>query len=271
MKHFLVILLLSCSTIINAQNTAIPDANFEQELISQGIDTGVVNGIVLTSFIDTVTYLNVFNWGITDLTGIEDFTSLTYLGCAMNGLTSLDVSQNVLLDLLDCSNNQITELNLTQNTSLTFIACLNNELTCLNVKNGNNVNVTNFYATQNPNLPCIEVDNVGFSSTNWSSDTDPASSFSTNCPSQCSVGIEELPTTSISIYPNPTTGQLSISFEEGTARAISISNSLGQLLLSDKIKATNQVSLDLSTYPTGIYFLQLEVDGQMIIKKIVKE
>jgi Secretion system C-terminal sorting domain/SprB repeat len=75
----------------------------------------------------------------------------------------------------------------------------------------------------------------------------------------------------ISIFPNPTTGQLSISLEKGTATALTLRNSLGQLLLSDKLKATNQVVLDLSAYPTGIYFLQLEVDGQVITKKIIKK
>jgi hypothetical protein len=55
-------LLLSTITILfgitmSAQNTAIPDANFEFRLIWIGLDTGPVNGFVPTANIDTVTVL----------------------------------------------------------------------------------------------------------------------------------------------------------------------------------------------------------------------
>jgi hypothetical protein len=85
------------------------------------------------------------------------------------------------------------------------------------------------------------------------------------------VGIKELSSSSISIHPNPTKDWITVSLEEGTATSVTIRNSFGQLLLSDKTPSTNQIELDLSSYPTGIYFLQLEVDGQVITKKVVKE
>jgi len=72
------------------------------------------------------------------------------------------------------------------------------------------------------------------------------------------------------IYPNPTSGKLSIILEERNATSITIRNSLGQLMQSEKHLFTNQLELDLSTYPTGIYLLQLEVDGQVVTKKILK-
>jgi hypothetical protein len=84
------------------------------------------------------------------------------------------------------------------------------------------------------------------------------------------VGIDEITLATIKIHPNPTKDRITISLEEGTANSVTIRNSLGQLLLSDKT-STNQVELDLSPCPTGIYFLQLEVDGQVITKKVVKE
>ena len=59
-----------------AQNTAIPDANFEQALIDLNIDSGAIDGQVPTTAINTLTSLNVSNKNISDLTGIEDFTSL---------------------------------------------------------------------------------------------------------------------------------------------------------------------------------------------------
>ena len=80
MKKLLLILL--CLPMIGfGQKTYVPDDNFEQRLINLGYDFGAINGSVYTASIDTVTSLNVFNQNISDLTGIEDFTALTYLNC----------------------------------------------------------------------------------------------------------------------------------------------------------------------------------------------
>ena len=84
-----------------SQNTHIPDYNFEQALIDLVIDSdGVINNSVLTSDISGVTTLAVNNRGINDLTGIEDFISLTSLTCYSNPLGSLDISQNTALEFV---------------------------------------------------------------------------------------------------------------------------------------------------------------------------
>ena len=100
--HSLVFLFLFFSATY-AQTTAIPDANFEQALIDLGIDTdGTINQSVATADISGVTYLNVSSKNIGDLTGIEDFVSLTSLYCFDNQLTSLDVTKNTTLTFLQC-------------------------------------------------------------------------------------------------------------------------------------------------------------------------
>ena len=43
-----------------------------------------------------------------------------------------------------------------------------------------------FYATDNPNLTCIEVDDVNYSTANWNN-IDPQTSFSTDCGNDCSA------------------------------------------------------------------------------------
>jgi len=62
---------------------------------------------------------------------------------------------------------------------LDFLFCNDNSLISLNVKNGNNTAITGnrFNAINNPDLTCIEVDNVAYSITNWAG-IDAASSFS---------------------------------------------------------------------------------------------
>ena len=125
-------------------------------------------------------FLNVSNQNISDLTGIKDFIAIRELNCGSNQLTSLDLSQNIYIDELECSFNQITYLDLSNNTELTKIYIDDNQLTYLDLRNGNNSNIIDFYASYNPNLTCINVDNVAWSNANWTN-IDPQHYFSNNC------------------------------------------------------------------------------------------
>ena len=72
-----------------AQTTYVPDDNFEQALIDLGYDD-VLDDYVLTENINSVTDLDVNSKEISDLTGIEAFTSLIDLNVRSNQLTSID-------------------------------------------------------------------------------------------------------------------------------------------------------------------------------------
>jgi hypothetical protein len=231
MKKLLLLPLIAISFVVTAQTTAIPDANFEQALITLGYDN-VIDGGVLTANISGVTSLDVQSQNISDLTGIEDFTALTYLICGSNQLTSLDVSQNTALLGLICGSNQLTSLDVSQNTALEDLWCPNNQLTTLDVSQNTaldylvcdtnqltNLDVTGLLgfncshnqltclnigqtgslfgvsAFANPDLTCIE---VADSSSYWYVGMnqsifliDSQTSFSTNCGNYCS-GIDQL-------------------------------------------------------------------------------
>ena len=188
--------------------TYVPDDNFENELLEQGYDA-VLDDSVTTANIDTVKNLNLSSLNISDLTGIEDFISLTWLDCEQNNLTTLDLSQNTALNYLDIDANALKTLDLSSNTALTFFEgadnqltsldlslnvaltefyCENNQLTSLDFKNGNNTLVEDFACTNNPNLTCIDVDNAAYSTANWT-EIDATSSFSEDCSSH--LGIKE--------------------------------------------------------------------------------
>lgn len=219
MKKILLSITLLYTVNANAQTTAIPDVNFEQALIDLGIETGVPDGVILTSKIDTVTSLNVGMKNISDMTGIEDFVSLKYFWCFLNNLTSIDVSNspaligfipannnitsldlsnNLALETLICQTNNLTSLQLSNQTFLKNLNASDNQLTCLNIKNGNNTNMQVVNLKNNPNLTCIEVDDATWSTTNWTSaggEIDAGILFSTYCANSCStasVGISEL-------------------------------------------------------------------------------
>jgi len=100
--------------------------------------------------------------------------------CGGSSLTSLDVLNNPFLTELDCGGSSLSSLDVTQNTALTKLYCNDNSLTILNVANGNNTNFSNFFTGNNPNLTCVTVDNVTYSTTNWTN-IDAQTSFSTNC------------------------------------------------------------------------------------------
>ncbi len=68
-----------------------------------------------------------------DLTGIEYFTSLTYLHCRCNQLTHLDVSKNTSLTYLNCTANQLTDLDVSQNEALKGLECAANSLGSLDI------------------------------------------------------------------------------------------------------------------------------------------
>ena len=77
-KGLLILLCLPMLTL--AQQTYVPDDDFEQHLINEGYDN-VLDDYVQTSAIDTVSelYLGFFISNISDLTGLEDFSALKTL------------------------------------------------------------------------------------------------------------------------------------------------------------------------------------------------
>jgi Leucine-rich repeat (LRR) protein len=117
-----------------SQNVDIPDANFKAYLVGNtNINTNGDTEIQVseaTAFNGTMFCDEI---GISNLTGIEAFTALTYLYCESNQLTSLNVSLNTALTGLSCGNNQLTSLNVSQNTALTSLFCQENPLGSLNV------------------------------------------------------------------------------------------------------------------------------------------
>ena len=185
MKKLLLILLCLPMTGFG-QKTFVPDDNFENYLESNNLGDGIqLNDSINSISIEMLMFLNVSNQNISDLTGIKDFIAIRELNCGSNQLTSLDLSQNIYIDELECSFNQITYLDLSNNTELTKIYIDDNQLTYLDLRNGNNSNIIDFYASYNPNLTCINVDNIAWSTSNWlvsSYQIDAQHYFSTNCP-----------------------------------------------------------------------------------------
>lgn len=76
----------------------------------------------------------------------------------------------------------------------------------------------------------------------------------------------------VSIYPNPTNGELnvSVSFEQHREVKISVVNALGKVVASTQPQtvAQNNFNIDLSTFAAGLYMVRIETEGNTLVKKI---
>lgn len=156
-------------------------------------------------------YLWAYNNELKEL----DVTGLSYLEtlqCSDNQLKDMDVSTLSNLEALNFENNQLENLIIGNHENMRFFWCTNNslkslnlsglgegfvefgcsdnQLESLNIKNGYNTNLEDFYATGNPSLTCIQVDNIDYSNTNWSN-IDAQTSFSENC--EVSMSVKNVP------------------------------------------------------------------------------
>ena len=129
-----LILLTFIGLSVNAQVVYIPDSAFRAFLLGDTtINTNKDTAIQVSEAAAYNGSISVSALGISDLTGIEAFTSITGLDCSGNNLTALDVSFNNALDSLTCDHNTLASLNVSSDTALSFLGCEYNSLTSLDL------------------------------------------------------------------------------------------------------------------------------------------
>ncbi|WP_417290635.1 T9SS type A sorting domain-containing protein [Corallibacter sp.] len=118
---YFIAIFIAFQTLMFAQVTSIPDANFEQELVNLGIDSdATVNGQILTADAASRTsFIDLSGLGIADMTGIEAFVNLTALKSSGNTFTTIDLTSNLALNDLNLSDSDISTLDLSGNVNLT--------------------------------------------------------------------------------------------------------------------------------------------------------
>jgi len=123
-----------------AQNLTIPDANFKTYLVgNSSINTNGDSEIQVAEAAAYSGTIYCVGLGITDLTGIESFTSLASLNCANNNISSIDVSSNTSLNFLFCTANNLSSIDVSNNLALTHLHCALNNLTVLDVSNNSSL------------------------------------------------------------------------------------------------------------------------------------
>ncbi len=150
-----VVLISQCKDDEPNPIVTIPDNNFLSALIDLGVDANR-DGIISPEEAEVIKSLEIRDFSITDMTGIEAFVNLENLNCGENQLTSLDVSNNTALKELFCFSNQLTSLDVSHNTALTVLSLEVNQLTSLDVSN--NTALT-FLSLSNNQLTNLDVSN----------------------------------------------------------------------------------------------------------------
>ncbi len=241
MRILFCLIIVFFSLQVTAQQTYVPDDNFEQGLIDLGYDNPPLDDFVPTSAIESITSLFLENKSIVDMTGIEDFVGLNLIDLTGNFIEDLDLSQNINLERIDV---------------------YNNNLNTLNIKNGNLYNILSFNAQLNPNLTCIDVDDVSYANANLLF-IDSQTQFSENCES---LSITSTPNLIFSFYPNPIKNQLHIKMITSSAYDVKIYNSYGKILHSET-SSLPELTINTSHLISGIYFIKVNDS----VKKLVKE
>ncbi len=83
---------------------------------------------------------------------------------------------------------------------------------------------------------------------------------------------EVIPPSSIKLFPNPArnTVFLAVDYQISTQdMMVNILNLQGSRLITQRVNATNATELDVSQLSPGMYIVQLQVEGQMVNKKLI--
>ncbi|MCB9425867.1 MAG: T9SS type A sorting domain-containing protein [Flavobacteriales bacterium] len=260
-SHNTQLKLLSCgnnqiSTLNISALTQLETLNCYNNLLTQ-LDVSALTQLV---------ELGCYNNQITELNTSKN-KQLQLLFCSNNQIQNLDVSANTSLENLTCNNNKILNLALTNNSDLSRLDCSYNLLESLNVANGNNSNMTEMRAYDNPNLSCIQHDN-GFTKTNISSGwhKDDAAIWSVNCTSLSTNNtIFNEEEDNVRLFPNPARDIVTI--KNKNLKSISIYDMQGKQVLS-----TTNNSFIVKNLASGVYLVNIEnTNGSFTFKKLYIE
>ena len=162
MKKILYLILTVCFiSNLSAQIINFPDSNLKARLLLAANGNGIAyhngNSFKIDSNNDNeievseallVNDLVLYNCGISNLSGLENFINLKHLNCGNNTISNLDLTPFTNLIGFDAYNNNLTNLNVSNLSQLTNFSCNNNQLTSLTVSNLNSLHTIHCFQNQ---------------------------------------------------------------------------------------------------------------------------
>ena len=73
----------------------------------------------------------------------------------------------------------------------------------------------------------------------------------------------------VNVYPNPATKFVYIDLPTNHTYTLKVANTLGQILPVNSMQVDNKITMDISNYKQGVYYIQIADGRQVLVKKLV--
>ncbi|MBL7890295.1 MAG: T9SS type A sorting domain-containing protein [Bacteroidia bacterium] len=88
-------------------------------------------------------------------------------------------------------------------------------------------------------------------------------------PSPVLTGIDDTQAENITVYPNPSTGNISIQLKESNDHKVILYNMFGQKMHESEYKQTEMIHIDIHHLSAGTYLCRIQTGDQLITKRIL--
>jgi hypothetical protein len=251
----------SLTTFYCAANQLTSLPNLPASLINFDCNTNQLTN--LPALPTSLSYLPCYNNRLTSLPTLPD--SLTVLYCHFNQLISLPILPTSLTEIW-CYSNQLINLP-TLPDSLRMLDCHQNPLECLPLLP---IKLTSLYTYESkivciPNLPPDLTSNNTLPVLEVCNDTNNTN----NCALQQATGITSSTASATQLlFPNPSTGTVTIQGSQLTGGLARVINSNGNVVAEQNLSSS---TIDLSGLPKGLYMVQVNSDQSLFTQKLVLE
>jgi len=279
MKKYIIIICFFFSVTLTAQTTSIPDQNFEQALIDLEIDTDqTINGLILTSDINSIENLMLAGRYIGDLAGIEAFSALKSLNISQtlldpdNGILDLSALTNLEEIIMDGHGDApamyINYLVLSNNPNLKNIQVIDLWAFHTLILKGSDNTLNNLeidFGYDGANI-CIEVTSPNDAQSHQGAYSSWTVIGNHNFSEDCNLSVSNATPLEATLYPNPTQNTFQIQTSE-RAESVKVFSMTGK----EVTKFNRQKSYDISHFPAGVYFVRIKAASGESVQELIKK
>ncbi|PCJ64828.1 MAG: sulfatase [Bacteroidetes bacterium] len=86
----------------------------------------------------------------------------------------------------------------------------------------------------------------------------------------CIMGIDNSTLQELHIYPNPSTGNITLSLENGQIQEVKIFNTIGELVYTQDKISSNRLTLNLNPMKSNLYHIEIQTNIGKLVKRLIK-
>ncbi|KMQ66127.1 hypothetical protein ACM46_00750 [Chryseobacterium angstadtii] len=200
---------------------------------------------------------------------LQGITSLEELLCSNHQITNLNIAGCINLRTLDCSGNQLSGLDVGAQTNLEELYCRSNLLTSLLLKNGRNEMID---FSGNPDLQYVCCDDAQMATIQALVDdyAYPNCVVSSSCALVLANNdvFKPMNDNSVKIYPIPAKEEVTVE-AAFNVHAIELYDGQGKII-QKQVCNSKTVKVRIGSIPSGIYYLKVNTEKGVLMKKMVK-